>query len=57
MKKGPFKHLDGEEKPWLQCKGKLKEDKAMGEKLGEFLGLVFSIMGLWNVSVSVAVRG
>lgn len=57
MKRGPFKHLGGNQKPWSGCNGKLKEDKAMGEKLGGFFGLVFIIMGLWKVSISVALCG
>lgn len=50
-------HLGGNQKPWSGCNRKLKEDKAVGEKLGEFFSLMFSIMGFRKVSVSDAVRG
>lgn len=55
LKSGSFKYLGGNQKPWSGCDGKLKEDKAMGRKLGEFFGLVFSVMALWKVTISVAV--
>lgn len=50
-------HLGGNQQPWSGCNRKLKEDKAMGEKPGEFFGWMFGIMGLRKVSVSDAVHG
>lgn len=47
----------GNQKPCSGCNGKLKEVKAMGEKLGELFGLMFSIMEPGKVSVSDTVRG
>lgn len=49
-------HLGGNHKPWSVCNRKFKEDKAMGEKLGEFFGVTFSITGRRKVSLSDNIR-